>query len=75
MCLCGSGSIPESRARGGAPRYLSGCCSEVFESTGVGGPAGIALLSRARPITQIRTDEAQKAETVLSAVRYVYMLR
>ena len=64
VCLCGSGSIPESSARTGAPRYLSLCCSKVFKSTGVGGPAGIALLSRARPITQICTDEAQKAEKV-----------
>ena len=65
MCLCGSGSIPEFSARAGTPRYLSLCCSEVIESTGVGGLAGIALLSGAQPITQIRTDDAQKAETVL----------
>ena len=45
----------------------------MFESTGVWGPAGIALLSRARPITQIRTDDAQNAETLLSAVVYIYI--
>ena len=42
-------------------------CTPVFELTGVGGPAGIALLSRARPITQIRTDEALDLLRVFSA--------